>query len=656
MRYVRTLVTQLTYWPLLWRELRRADVVHVFSASYTSFLLAPLPAWLVARALGKPVLLNYHSGEAADHLRRSRLARTVLRRIGTTIVPSRFLVEVFAQIRPRRRGDPQRDRSRALPLPAPRAAAAAPALDAQLRGELQRRLHAARLRPRPGPPSRRDAHRRRIGIRGGRRCTSLAAALGLRGVTFAGRVAPAEIARHYADADVYVQTPAVDNMPLSVLEAFASGVPVVSTDVGGVRAMLTDGVHGLLAPPDDDAAIADRVCRLLEEPGSRQPARRGGAPRDRRLRVGRGARPVGRGLRPAGAAVDVAGRRARTFVMRAARLLRRVAAMPAAEIRDRLASTMRREAARLAHRARPAAWRRDELAGRARAADGGARRRDRAPVGGTHRRRAPRPRPSLRRAAAAMADRADDARRRRAARSALAFPMPRRTRSGGPTPSPTAASTCSAIATSASASTTPESSGRHPRRLRSRRRRRSPAIDWHRDPVHGRVAPALFWSEVPYLDPACGDHKIIWELNRHQHFLALGRAWWLAGHRPARATFVRHLASWMDANPPLVGINWASMLELALRSLSWIWALEFFVEPAAGGDRPDRQPIGRAPVARRSAARHRSPAAARRAEPVDLLQPQHPSARRSPRASTSPDARCPSCAGRRRGPRPDAAS
>ena len=112
------------------------------------------------------------------------------------------------------------------------------------------------------------------------------------------------------------------------------------------------------------------------------------------------------------------------------------------------------------------------------------------------------------------------------------------------------------------------------------------AIDWHRDPVHGRVAPALFWSEVPYLDPACGDHKIIWELNRHQHFLALGRAWWLAGHRPARATFVRHLASWMDANPPLVGINWASMLELALRSLSWIWALEFFVEPAAGADGP----------------------------------------------------------------------
>jgi len=70
-KYVRTLITQLCYWPLLFRELRRADVVHVFSASYSSFLLAPLPAILVARLFGKPVLLNYHSGEADGHLRQS---------------------------------------------------------------------------------------------------------------------------------------------------------------------------------------------------------------------------------------------------------------------------------------------------------------------------------------------------------------------------------------------------------------------------------------------------------------------------------------------------------------------------------------------------------------------------------------------------------
>ena len=57
-------------------------------------------------------------------------------------------------------------------------------------------------------------------------------------------------------------------------------------------------------------------------------------------------------------------------------------------------------------------------------------------------------------------------------------------------------------------------------------------IDWHRDPVHGTSAPLRFWADVPYLDPAIGDHKIIWELNRHQQWLQLGRALWLTGdHR-----------------------------------------------------------------------------------------------------------------------------
>ena len=90
-KYLRTVVTQLLYWPLLVRELRRADVVHVFSASYSSFLLAPLPAIAIAKLLGRPVILNYHSGEAPDHLRRSALARRVMRNwVDLNVVPSTF--------------------------------------------------------------------------------------------------------------------------------------------------------------------------------------------------------------------------------------------------------------------------------------------------------------------------------------------------------------------------------------------------------------------------------------------------------------------------------------------------------------------------------------------------------------------------------------
>ena len=70
-------------------------------------------------------------------------------------------------------------------------------------------------------------------------------------------------------------------------------------------------------------------------------------------------------------------------------------------------------------------------------------------------------------------------------------------------------------------------------------------IDWHFDPVHGRRAPRQFWASIPYLDPRFGDHKIIWELNRHQHWLMLGRAAWLTGDQRYAERFQPELASWL---------------------------------------------------------------------------------------------------------------
>jgi hypothetical protein len=104
-------------------------------------------------------------------------------------------------------------------------------------------------------------------------------------------------------------------------------------------------------------------------------------------------------------------------------------------------------------------------------------------------------------------------------------------------------------------------------------------IDWSWDPVHNRRPADHHWSRIRYLDPAIGDHKIIWELNRHQHWLGLGRAYWLSGDQRYRTAFIEQLQGWMAANPPRTGINWASMLELGLRVISWIWALHLFVEP-----------------------------------------------------------------------------
>lgn len=102
-------------------------------------------------------------------------------------------------------------------------------------------------------------------------------------------------------------------------------------------------------------------------------------------------------------------------------------------------------------------------------------------------------------------------------------------------------------------------------------------IDWQLEPISGKRAPLVHWSRVNYLDAAVtGDKKIVWELNRHQHFITLGQAYWLTGDERYAQAFAAHVVSWMDQNAPKLGINWASSLEVAFRSISWLWALHFF--------------------------------------------------------------------------------
>jgi L-malate glycosyltransferase len=264
-KYVRTLLTQILYWPLLVRELKRADIVHVFSASYSSFLVSPLPAIIVGKLLGKPVLVHYHSGEAPDHLRRSWLARWVLMRVDANVVPSVFLREVFASF-----GIP--------------ASVVANTIDLQrfayrVRDPLNPRLLSTRnLEPlyNVACTLRAFAHVQRrfpnaaLTVVGhgsqAAELEALASELGLQHVVFSGAVPSDRIERSYADADIYVQTPSIDNMPNSVIEAFACGLPVVATGIGGVPTILTHGVHGLLAADNDHETIAAHVIWLLDHP------------------------------------------------------------------------------------------------------------------------------------------------------------------------------------------------------------------------------------------------------------------------------------------------------------------------------------------------------------------------------------------------------
>jgi len=97
-------------------------------------------------------------------------------------------------------------------------------------------------------------------------------------------------------------------------------------------------------------------------------------------------------------------------------------------------------------------------------------------------------------------------------------------------------------------------------------------IDWHLDPVHGKRAPLEPWFKIPFLDFATvGDHKVMWELNRHQHLVKLAKARLLSGDVKYSRELMAQWRSWMQANPYPLGVNWGSTLEVAFRSLSWVW-------------------------------------------------------------------------------------
>ena len=262
--FLRTMVREPLYALSLWKKLRDTDVAHIFSASYSSFLLAPLPAWLITRRRGKRTLINYHSGECRDHLQRSSTARRVLKKTDQLVVPSGYLVDVLGEFGLPARAIPNivdlaqfsfRSRRPLRPhLVCTRGFHPYYCIDVVVRAfaEVQRTFPDAQLDLVGGGPLERNVR-------------NLVSNMKLTGVNFKGVAAHHEIGRSYDQADIFINASRVDNMPLSVLEAFAAGTPVVSTDPEAMHYLVEHGRTGLLSPMGDPAALARNVIRILRD-------------------------------------------------------------------------------------------------------------------------------------------------------------------------------------------------------------------------------------------------------------------------------------------------------------------------------------------------------------------------------------------------------
>ena len=263
--YARTVVNELLYVPGLSR-LAMYDVAHVFSASYTSFLLAPVPAMLAARMFNKRVVLHYHSGEAQDHLANwGSLVHPWLKLADEIVVPSAYLRDVFAKFGYRVRVIPN-----VVDLGI---------FDYRERRPLRARLLSTRnlekyyridviieafARFQASCP---DATLTVAGYGSEEpKLRAMAAQLTKGGVRFLGKVSPAWMPKLYADSDIYLNASEVDNQPVSILEAFASGLPVISTPTGDIRSMVRHGETGLLVPPEAPVAMCRAIVETLNRP------------------------------------------------------------------------------------------------------------------------------------------------------------------------------------------------------------------------------------------------------------------------------------------------------------------------------------------------------------------------------------------------------
>jgi len=268
LRGVRAAFRLVPYAIRLWRAGGDVDVFHIMANSGWSWHLFAAPAVWIARIRGIPSVVNYRGGEAETFLLRSSgVVLTTLHGASALAVPSGFLQQVFA-----RRGVPSEvvpnivDIERFRPAGSTRnpgiphlvvARSLEPIYDipTALRAFalVREALPDTRLTVAGTGPERRALQ-------------ALAAELHIAdAVDFCGRLGRDQMAELYRSASVVINPSRVDNMPNSVLEAMASGAPVVSTDVGGVPFILKNGVTGLLVAAGDHAAMADAVRRVLGE-------------------------------------------------------------------------------------------------------------------------------------------------------------------------------------------------------------------------------------------------------------------------------------------------------------------------------------------------------------------------------------------------------
>ena len=265
---VRALFRLFFYIINLWQVAGRVDVFHIMANSGWSWHLFTMPAVWIAKIRGTATIVNYRGGKAEKFFNQSyAFVKPTLNACTKIVVPSRFLQEVFAKrnldtqiianIIDLDRFNPEKT---TINCHAPHLLVARNlepiynnAMAIHVLDEIKKTHSQARLTIAGSGPEL-------------AKLQALVSKLGLSdSVSFTGRVDTQKMPALYQSADVMLNTSRVDNMPNSILESLASGVPVVSTDVGGIPYMVEHEMNVLLVKSEDILSMADSVRRILED-------------------------------------------------------------------------------------------------------------------------------------------------------------------------------------------------------------------------------------------------------------------------------------------------------------------------------------------------------------------------------------------------------
>ncbi|MGH9632459.1 MAG: glycosyltransferase family 4 protein [Bryobacteraceae bacterium] len=263
--YIRTACSMMLYCCHMLFRVPHYDIVHCFSAGKSSFALWTVPALRISRLFGKKFILNYRDGQAEEHLEKYKDASDLLKKATVIISPSDYVVDVFARhgISARRIFNiidvnrfTYRQRRKLRPV--------------FMTNRILEPLYNVGCILRTFAIVQKHYPEANLTIAHDGMCRpeleQLARELGLNHTKFIGRVPHDKVPHLYDSADIYLTSPNIDCMPGSLLECFASGLPVVATKAGGIPYIVSHEQTGLLVDLNDHEAMAACCLRLLENP------------------------------------------------------------------------------------------------------------------------------------------------------------------------------------------------------------------------------------------------------------------------------------------------------------------------------------------------------------------------------------------------------